>query len=102
MTGKYNVTLKYLIYQFLPDLEASRTSSVVLNNHKVSYIHFLSEIHFMIKWTQGFFIFVWRQYLDPFQPTKNNKKTQTLFSRDVRLFEMLIFIIRIIWILSNI
>ena len=28
--------------------------------NRMSYIHFLSKIFFMIKWTSGFFIFVWR------------------------------------------
>ena len=31
---------------------------IILN--RMSYIHFLSKIFFMIKWTSGFFIFVWR------------------------------------------
>ena len=34
----------------------------MLGTHRVSYIHFLSKIFFMIKPTQGFFIFTWRYY----------------------------------------
>ena len=29
------------------------------------YIHFLSKIFFMIKWTKGFFILMWRMKMKP-------------------------------------